>query len=43
MNQITPQGTYIEFDIDDFIDGDIMKETETMTEINYTNGVTSAS
>jgi hypothetical protein len=26
MNQILPNGTYVEFDVQDFIDGDIMRQ-----------------
>jgi len=30
MNQVLPNGTYVKFDISDFVDGDIMPERSDM-------------
>jgi hypothetical protein len=39
MNQILPNGTFVKFDISDFVDGDIMPERSDMPQNDRTNNV----
>jgi hypothetical protein len=39
MNQVLPNGTYVKFDISDFVDGDIMPERSDMPQNAPANNV----